>query len=138
MDPHSFIKPLRSLLNCPTHMWKSKPGRMQDVHCRTATLSGTGAFSWERDMLAEDISHHLISLLEHLLSGFLNRSCNEVKSTPLFMPSIHSRPQNKPHCMYGSQVYTEFRWDSGMKVVIRAVAKSGHGNDDLPDGSLNK
>lgn len=95
MDPHSFIKPLRSVLNCPTHMWKSKPGRMQDVHCRTATLSGTGAFSWERDMLAEDISHHLISLLEHLLSGFLNRSCNEVKSTPLFMPSIHSRPEKK-------------------------------------------
>lgn len=127
-----------SLLNCPTHMWKSKLGRMQDVHCHTATLSGTGAFSWERGMLAEDISHHLISLPEHLLSGFLNRSCNEVKSTPPFMPSIHSRPQNKPNCMYGSQVYTEFRWDSGMKVTICAVAKSGHGNDDLPDGSFKK
>lgn len=60
-----------------------------------ASLSGTGAFSWERGTLAEGISHHLISPAGASALHFLNRSCNEVKSTPLFMPSIHSRPQKQ-------------------------------------------
>ena len=104
---------------------KSEPGRIKDKCYFAAALSGTGAFSWERGTLAEDISHHLISLPEHLLSGFLNRSCNEVKSTPLFMPSIHSRSQKQatPYVwITGARTIQSGFWDEGRDLHSGQVA----------------
>lgn len=64
----------------------------------------------------------------------LNSTCNEVKSTPLFIPSIHSRPQ-KQVALYvwitGAHRIQVGFWNEG-----RTVAKWRLNN--LPDGSLNK
>lgn len=62
-------------------------------------LSGTGASSLQRN-ISWGYQPSFNQPAAASVPRILNRCCNEVRSAPLFMPSVHSRPQ-KQVTLYG-------------------------------------